>query len=112
MVYLTFNYSYMNGQINLIVNGSTDAGSGSTEAGVTARFLGLSKTVDIATLQKNLDDTMSGVSQLFSDLQQKAVAGWELEDVTVSLAISAEGSIGIATAGVEAGIEVTWRPKQ
>jgi hypothetical protein len=95
----------MNGQINLIVNGQT-------EAGVTARFLGLSKTVDIATLQKNLDDTMSGVSQLFNDLQQKAVSGWELEGVTVSLSISAEGSIGIATAGVEAGIEVSWRPRQ
>jgi hypothetical protein len=58
IVYLTFNYSYMNGQINLIVNGQTEAG------------------------------------------------------VTVSLSISAEGSIGIATAGVGAGIEVSWKPKQ
>jgi hypothetical protein len=98
------NYYHMEGQINLIVNGSTDAG-------MTARFLGLSKTIDIDTLKKNLDDTLSGVSQLFSDLQQKAVAGWELEGVTVSLSISAEGSIGIATAGVEAGIEVSFTPK-
>jgi hypothetical protein len=94
----------MEGQINLIVNEAADAG-------VTAHFLGLSKTIDIGTLKKNLDDTMSGVSQLFSDLQQKAVTGWELDGVTVSLSISGDGSIGIATAGVEAGIEVSWRPK-
>jgi hypothetical protein len=98
------NYYQMEGQINLIINGQTDPD-------VTAKFLGLSKTIDIDTLKKNLDDTLSGVSQLFSDLQQKAVAGWELEVVTVSLSISAEGSIGIATAGVEAGIEVSFRPK-
>jgi hypothetical protein len=40
-----------------------------------------------------------------------SVGGYEAEEITIGLAVTAEGNIGIATAGVEASIEVYLRRK-
>jgi hypothetical protein len=41
-------------------------------------------------------------------VRSKTIEGWEFGEITVSLAVSAEGSVGIVTAGTEAGVEVKF----
>ena len=56
---------------------------------------------ELVRVQKELDDLLSKI-----DSQPKY--GFQLSEVTISLGISAEGSIGVVSAGVEAGITLTF----
>ncbi len=50
-------------------------------------------------------------AQLFKDAIVNTVGDFDVDEVTLSLAITAEGDIGIATAGVEGSISVVFRRK-
>jgi hypothetical protein len=52
---------------------------------------------------------MDQVKNLLEQVPLKTLQGWDLDEISVSLAISAEGSVGIATAGAEASIEATFK---
>lgn len=56
---------------------------------------------ELARVQAELDDILSDI-----DIQPKH--GFRLTEVGFSLGISAEGSIGVVSAGVEAGITLTF----
>jgi len=106
-----------NDTIMLIVAGSpaaeyTDREGGSQHTSLIGKLFSHEKPVDFSKVKQNLDSCIAQVSNVLSDLKKKAIDGWELESVSISLAVSAEGSIGVATAGVEAGIEVSFKPKQ
>jgi hypothetical protein len=100
--------------INIIVPATpqtTDPNlQGSTASQAPEKFTGQARSIDLDKLKSNLDQTLADVGNLLSDIRQKMVQGWQLEEVTVHLAISGEGSIGIVTASVEAGIDVTFTP--
>jgi hypothetical protein len=108
----------MNKKVSIIIAGQPATGEfpdrkgGELNSGLIKKLVGFEEKIDVDKIKTNLDDCLSGIGDVLSDLRQKAMAGWELESVTVSLAVSAEGSIGIATAGVEASIEVSFAPKK
>lgn len=63
-------------------------------------------SIDLDQARSSLEECMKDVHDMLKDLKQDAISGWELDKLSVSLAVSAEGSIGIATAGVETSIEL------
>jgi hypothetical protein len=71
----------------------------------------MAKPLDFSKAKENFKKSIENINELLRDVKKEAVEGWEMEGVKVSLAISAEGSIGIATAGVEASFEITFKSK-
>ena len=61
--------------------------------------------VDSAKLRADIDKCLGQMKQVFADLKRPAIDGWKVEHINVGLTISAKGSVGVATAGVEASIE-------
>ena len=55
-------------------------------------------------LMEPIDKAMRAVERTFKDFR--------LHEITISLAVTAEGDIGIASAGVESSIEVTFQRKE
>jgi hypothetical protein len=74
-----------------------------------ARLLGhRPKDVPLDKLTKSLDRAQAQIDELLEGVKQSTVAGFRLNSIEVSLAISAEGSIGVATAGVEASMALSF----
>jgi len=92
---------------------STDRAGGETHG--IGSYIGerirrwISKGVPENVLRPNLQACIEQLGGLLEHAQEKPLPGWGLEEISVSLAISAEGSVGIATAGAETSIEVTFR---
>ncbi|WP_212003075.1 hypothetical protein [Chitinophaga sp. HK235] len=88
-----------------------DRGGGEAHSlpGAIARNL-VKEEIDLEVAKKNLEKCIASVNVLFSDIGVAALNGWEVDEVTFSIAISAEGSIGVVTAGVEGSIEVVLKP--
>lgn len=107
----------MGNKINLIVPNEVqqtqhvDREGGETNANFIRKFFKNEEPVDIDKIKYNLDQCLDGIRDIMTDLKQRVLDGWQLDGVSISLAVSAEGSIGIATAGVEASIEVSFKPK-
>lgn len=62
-------------------------------------------------LGKNLKSTLSQVDKILASVEKTLRSEWKVESIAVGLSITAEGSIGIATAGVETSIEISFSPK-
>jgi hypothetical protein len=52
------------------------------------------------------------LATLVKSLAQSVSENTELEEITIGLAVSVEGDIGIASAGAEASIELTFKVKR
>lgn len=59
-----------------------------------------------------LERTKEKVAQLVKTLAGTVAEGLELDEVSVGLAISLEGSIGIASAGAQASINLSFQIKR
>ena len=70
------------------------------------------KGVNRGKLSDNLQNCLGQVGSVLSSLGEGIAEGWELEGVSVGLAINAEGSVGIATVGVETAVEVNFTRKK
>ncbi len=68
------------------------------------------RRVDPEKLRVNIDQSMIQVGEILSAVGQKVSESWDIKNVSVGLSINAEGSVGIATAGVKASLEVTFTP--
>ena len=66
------------------------------------------KDVDLGPLKTGLEQAQGQIDALLQDMTDSTVAGFRLGSVEVSLAISAGGSIGVVTAGVEASMSLTF----
>jgi hypothetical protein len=67
------------------------------------------KKVDFSRLEKELNEAQGQIGGLVDSLEQKSPSGkFSLSEISLSLAVSAEGSIGIATVGAEASITLTY----
>ncbi|MCK4830286.1 hypothetical protein KA005_81965 [bacterium] len=75
-------------------------------------YLFSKKPVDPEKLMNNLQNCLEQVGGVLSNLGESITEGWELEGVSVGLAINAEGSVGIATVGVETTVEVNFTRKK
>lgn len=69
------------------------------------------KTVKPEVFQKNFEVALENSGNLLASAEKKITQGWEIDSITLSFSISGEGSIGFATLGAEAGIEITLVPK-
>jgi hypothetical protein len=76
------------------------------------RELAIERRVDPEKLRLNIEQSMSQVSEIFSTAEQKVGELWEIQSVSVGLSINAEGSVGIATAGLKASLQVTLTPRK
>ncbi|MVM36536.1 hypothetical protein GO730_00750 [Spirosoma sp. HMF3257] len=57
-------------------------------------------------------DQVEGIAtkvQAIAERMKGRVSEFEVDEITISLAISADGSIGIATVGAEASIEISFK---
>jgi hypothetical protein len=70
------------------------------------------QTIDASEVKKNIKKCLEEVNLLIKDIKYEEVDGWAPEGISVALAISSEGSIGIATAGVEASFEISFSRKK
>jgi hypothetical protein len=93
-----------------------DLGGGETQADVKTvvrHVFGIEQSIDMTTARENLERCMSQVRVLLQDVERHAAGahGWELSEVSISLTMNAQGSIGIATAGLAATIQVKLTPR-
>jgi hypothetical protein len=63
---------------------------------------------DLEKLAGDLEAVQSGVEALLAGRTEHEVGGMKLNEVQVSLGISASGSIGVVTAGMEASITLSY----
>jgi Flp pilus assembly secretin CpaC len=59
-------------------------------------------------LTDQIDDLKGKIALVVKSLAQSVTDNAELDEITVGLAVSVEGDIGIASAGAEASIEMTF----
>lgn len=88
----------------------SDRGGGETHSLPESimQLFGFKKEIEFDKAKVNLEQCVQQVSNLLKDIKPEACEEWDLDSVSVSLAISSEGSIGIATAGIETSIEISF----
>jgi hypothetical protein len=74
-------------------------------------FMSKVKPIKFVDVEANFNEVIDQVGWIISDTKSKIAENVELDEITVSLGITGEGSIGIATAGVEASIALTFKPR-
>lgn len=67
--------------------------------------------IDADELKRNIEETINKITDTLKDVGQTVSDNWKLDSISIGLSISAEGSVGIATAGVETSIEVSFSPR-
>lgn len=66
------------------------------------------KAITVDALQKGLGDIQGQIDGLLGKVGEPKVPNFRLKSVDVSLAITAEGGIGIASAGVQASMTLSF----
>lgn len=66
--------------------------------------------IDAGVIRDNIDKCLAQLNDVFANLKQPSIAGWSVGSIMVGLTVTAQGSIGIATAGIEASLEITFNP--
>ncbi len=74
---------------------------------VKAIFVGR-KEVPLDKIHSELERVQAQLDDILSNIDTQPKHGFRLTEVEISLGISAEGSIGVVSAGVEAGITLTF----
>ena len=104
-------------QINLIYLESPDAtipvdrGGGETHGMIKGVVKRVTRAIPYEDFATELEKVMGQVQAAARSLRAE-VEGYEADEISIGLAVSGEGDIGVATAGVEASIEVTFKRKQ
>ncbi len=62
------------------------------------------KDVPLEKINNELDRVQGEIDNVLMKVQRESRQGFSLSEVEISLGISAEGSIGVVTAGIDAGI--------
>ncbi len=107
-------------EIKLIVKPSTtDTGASTKDRmggevhGVVNRITGLvSKQVDVSKVSADASEAALKSAALFQQALSKSVGDFSIEEFTISLAVTAEGNIGIATSGVEGSISIVFKRRE
>lgn len=76
--------------------------------GIIAQLKLKRRDVKLEDVKSDLDRVQEQIDALLASVGSHDNERFRLSSVDVSLAISAEGSIGVATAGVQAGISLTF----
>lgn len=89
---------------------SGDRLGGEAHGVVTTTLTKIAKNIPIENFSEKFIEIIDKVKVIAENLKV-GVGGYEAEEITIGLAVTGEGNIGIATAGVEASIEVCLRRK-
>jgi hypothetical protein len=73
-------------------------------------FTGVTKNVPAEQFGVQMEQVIGKVREVSARLKSE-VGEYNVEEIKIGLAVSTEGTIGVATAGVEASIEVTLKRK-
>lgn len=76
-----------------------------------ARLITATKEIDAETIEKHIDGIIGQIHGILGKISSKVTGNWKVQNISVGLSLNAEGSIGIATAGVETSIEICFTPK-
>ncbi len=63
---------------------------------------------EVEQLDEKLNKIIAQLRKVLGEIEKSSVGSMQLKSVEVGLAVSAEGSIGIATAGVETSITLSF----
>ena len=74
---------------------------------VKSLFVG-QKEIGLDKVHRELDRVQAELDDVLSKIDTEPKHGFRLTEVEISLGISAEGTIGVVSAGVEAGITLTF----
>lgn len=95
----------------IVLEGDSDAQAEIREAGIKEALKGLfvgKKDVPLEKVEAELERVQTELDELLSKINKDERHGFRLSEVEFSLSISAEGSIGVVTAGAEVGISLTF----
>ena len=67
--------------------------------------------VTVESLSKQIGSCLQGLEKVFEKSTEATISGWSVTGITVGLAISASGTVGVVTVGAEASIEIQFAPK-
>ncbi len=69
--------------------------------------------VELDKVKAGLEKSLKDVRGLMADLQRQSAEadGWDLKGISVSFAIDAHGTVGFATAGIQASIQIEFSPR-
>lgn len=90
---------------------SGDRLGGEPHGFVTTTVTKIANNIPIENFSDKFVEIIDKVKVIAENLKV-GVGEYEAEEITIGLAVTAEGKIGIATAGVEASIEVCLRRKK
>ena len=85
-----------------------DRGGGQEHGLVSRAISSAAESVDADKFLAQLDDAIDKVRAIAERVKTSA-GEFEVDEITIGLAISGEGSIGIATASAEASIEIALK---
>jgi hypothetical protein len=98
-------------EVTLIVAGasaaSRDRAGGELQTGAFGGIFSRKSERTLEDMKNDIAKLSDQVSAIAAALQEKQGGKFSVASIEIGLAISAEGSIGIATAGVEASISLT-----
>jgi hypothetical protein len=91
---------------------SLDSGKPVTHAvpGRPAEIVTQAVAIDAALIRENIDKCLAQLKQVFANLEEPSIDGWSVGTITVGLAVTAQGSVGVATAGIQAVLEIAFKP--
>ena len=89
-----------------------DREGGEQQGGVEIISLNLSGYEASPVETKSFLDKLMGPIDKAMHVVERSFSDFTLHEIKISLAVTAEGDIGIATAGVESSIEVAFRRKE
>ncbi len=75
------------------------------------RLITTTKEIDSETIEKHIGGIISQIDGILGKISNTVTGNWKVQNISVGLSLNAEGSIGIATAGVETSIEISFSPK-
>ena len=72
------------------------------------RKVAAKKEVNLSEIHTQLEDVQGQISTLLEKIGDPPAGRFALQEVEVGLAVSAEGSIGVATVGAEVSLSLTF----
>jgi hypothetical protein len=93
------------------IQAPVDRGGGETHGVISRAVAEVSRSIPYDEFSLQLESVIGSV-QAVADRLRANVAEYSAEEITIGLAVSGEGTIGVATVGVEASIQVTLKRHQ
>jgi RNase H-fold protein (predicted Holliday junction resolvase) len=87
---------------------TVDRGGGATHGAVDKVAAKVGNAISYDSFAAQLEKILAQVQSLATRVKA-GIGEYSADEIAIGLAVSAEGSIGIATAGIEASIEVTLK---